>query len=142
MLKLDVVNGGVRQLGAHCRRRRRPVEQGQLRAHHQAWPYLSRHCELFNPYAEGLNTFNSFTFVLSQTFSFKNSAKGHSQAGRTGALHSQEVPGCEQVPSVPWELWAGCAGQCWHRWGWCWCRWDQLLDSADTDCVCPSKVSL
>lgn len=67
MLKLDVVNGGVRQLGAHCRRRRRLVEQGQLGAQHQAWPYLSCRCELFNPYAEGLNTFNSFTVVLSVT---------------------------------------------------------------------------
>lgn len=62
-----MVTGSVRQLGAHCRRRRRLVRQGQLGAHHQAWPYLSCHCELFNPCAEGLNMFNSFTFVLSCT---------------------------------------------------------------------------
>lgn len=37
VLKLDVVNGGVRQLGAHCRRRRRLLGQGQLGAHHQSW---------------------------------------------------------------------------------------------------------
>lgn len=62
-----MLNGGVRQLGAHCRRRRRLVGQGQLGAHQHIWLYLSCHCEPFNPRAEGLNMFNSSTFVFSLT---------------------------------------------------------------------------
>lgn len=37
VLNLDMVNSGVRQLGAHCRRRRRRLlGQGQLGAHQPA----------------------------------------------------------------------------------------------------------
>lgn len=85
---------------------------GQLGAHHQAWLYLSCHCELFNPCAEGLNMFNSFTFVLSYTdFLFQKfpllraTAKLGAQCplGTPGGEQALSIPGEQQVPCVPWE---------------------------------------